>query len=271
MEKLYYLGPKGTYSEKSALEFLKILPKKYTQEPISTINKIVDLLEKNPTCVGVLPIENSVEGIVRQTIDSLYISNVKIQAQIEIKIEHYLYSRGEKKDIKHIISHPQALSQCQQYILNNFDKNIDLIHANSTAAAVLSLKDKDKTHGAIGSLESNLNLGFNVIDKNINDNKDNKTRFVLASKDDLKIGEKTRTSLVFNTKNEPGALLSILEIFKKYDLNLVYIESRPSKKVFGEYNFFVDINKGIEKIEKPLKEVEEACNYYKFLGSYPIL
>ncbi len=271
MQKLYFLGPKGTYSELAALRFLKILSSEYALECVSTIAKIIDLLDKNPLALGVLPIENSLEGIVRQTIDSLYVSNVKIQAQVEVKIEHCLYSKGKKEDITHIISHPQALSQCHKYILDNFDNNIDLINSNSTASAVLSILEKDKTYGAIGSIESGKNLKLNILDKNINDNKDNKTRFILASRTDLKFGQKTRTSIVFNTKNEPGALLRVLEIFNKYNLNLVYLESRPSKRVFGEYNFFVDINKGIEKIEKPLEEIKNICNYYKFLGSYSIL
>ena len=80
----------------------------------------------------------------------------------------------------------------------------------------------------------------------------------------------SRTSIVFNTKNESGALLKILEIFKKYDLNLVYLESRPSKKVFGEYNFFSDIDKGKDEILSALKEIEQECNFYKLLGSYPV-
>jgi prephenate dehydratase len=91
-----------------------------------------------------------------------------------------------------------------------------------------------------------------------------------ATKKDIKIGENKRTSIVFNTKNESGALLNILEIFKKHNLNLIYLESRPSKKVFGEYNFFADIDKGIEEIGEVLFEVREKCNFYKLLGSYSI-
>ena len=93
-----------------------------------------------------------------------------------------------------------------------------------------------------------------------------------AALDKIKFREKdSRTSIVFNTKNESGALLKILEIFKKYNLNLVYLESRPSKKVFGEYNFFSDIDKGRDEILSSLKEIWQECNFYKLLGSYPVI
>ena len=129
--------------------------------------------------------------------------------------------------------------------------------------------DKDETYAAIGSSAIGEELKLNVIDKNICDVKGNKTRFVLVSYENIELGNKTRTSIVFNTKNESGALLKVLEIFKKHNLNLVYLESRPSKKVFGEYNFFADIDKGIDEIKIPLCEIEKECNFYKFLGSYP--
>jgi len=268
MSILYYLGPKGTYSEIAASNIAKSLSN-VQLTPISTIAKIVELVNSNENNYAILPIENSIEGIVRPTIDNIYMSEVKIQAQIEINIEHCLVSKGKKSEIKNIISHPQALAQCQKYILNNFDENINLIDASSTSASIELMSNKDETYSAIVSKKLAEELNYNIHDKNISDVKDNKTRFVLVSKKELKLGEKTRTSIVFNTKNESGALLKILSIINKYNLNLIYLESRPSKKVFGEYNFFADIDKGIDELKDALKEIEAQCNYYKFLGSYP--
>ena len=248
MRRLYFLGPKGTYSELAAKKISRILGDDIIFEEVSTISKIIDLLDKNSAAFGVLPIENSLEGIVRPTIDALYAANVKIRAQIDIKIEHCLFSKGKKENIKHIISHPQALAQCSRYILENFDSKIELIDAKSTAAAANELLTKNISYAAIASFGLGQKLGLNLIDVNIGDVKDNKTRFVLASKTPFDLGRETRTSIVFNTKNEPGALLKILQIFAKYNLNLVYLESRPSKKVFGEYNFFADIDKGKSEI-----------------------
>ena len=266
--KLYFLGPKGTYSELVAKKINEILPQ-YDMEAVSTITKVVDLVDKSDD-IAVLPIENSIEGIVRSTIDNIYQSDVKIQAQIDIKIEHCLISKADDiKKINHIISHPQALAQCQKFILENFNEKIDLIETSSTASAGMGLKDYDETYSAIVSPSLANELNYNILDKNIGDIKENKTRFVVISKYNLRLGTPNRTTIVFNTKNEPGALLKILSIINKYNLNLVYLESRPSKVVFGEYNFFADIDKGSCEIKEALSEIESECNFYKMLGSYP--
>jgi len=269
---LYFLGPKGTYSEVGAKKALLALNNEYILKPVSTISKVIELVEKDSMAVGVLPFENSIEGIVRQTIDNIYISDVKIQAEIDVKIEHCFISKAKDiKKIQNIISHPQALAQCQQYILNNFDEKINLIQSASTAQGANMLLDYDDSYGAIASEIIANDLKLNILDKNIGDIKENKTRFVLISKKDINLGKNTVTSVAFNTKNKPGALLAVLEILKKYNINLIYLESRPSKKVFGEYNFFADIDKGIEDITPALEEINKECNYYKFLGSYPVL
>ena len=269
MKKLYYLGPKGTYSELACGYANKVLFFDYKPAPVSTIAKIIEMTSKSPLSCAVVPIENSIEGIVRQSLDAIYTSDVKIQAQFEVQIKHCLISKGKKDRVKNIVSHPQALAQCQKYILENFDENINLINVDSTSSALSFLKDKDETFAAIASKNSIYDSKFFILDENIGDIKDNKTRFVIVSLKDMDIAEKTRTSIAFNTKNEPAALLKILSIIAKYGLNLVYLESRPSKRVFGEYNFFADIDRGISMIEEPLELINKECNYYKFLGSYP--
>ena len=145
MPDLLFLGHRGTYSEVGAKKALGFLGEDYILRPVSTIPKIIDLINKTPDLLGVLPFENSIEGIVRPTIDNIYLSNVKIVAEIDIKIEHCLLSRfSDKTKIKHIISHPQALAQCQKYIVENFDEDIDLIPEASTARAANNLLDKDE-------------------------------------------------------------------------------------------------------------------------------
>jgi len=267
MKKLYFLGPKGTYSELAAKKVSSIL-KEYEMEAISTIAKVVELVN-NTDNIAVLPVENSIEGIVRPTIDNIYKSEVKIQAEVDIKVEHCIISKSKDiKNVQHIISHPQALAQCQKYILEHCSEKIDLIEASSTAYAGNSLKDKDETYSAIVSPSLANELNYNILDKNIGDIKENKTRFIVISKKNLHLGKNTRTTFVFNTKNEPGALLKILSIINKHDLNLIYLESRPSKEVFGEYNFFCDVDKGSNEIAQALDEIKEQCNFYKLIGSY---
>lgn len=270
MNNLYYLGPKGTYSELAALKALEIL-KDYELHEISTIAKVIELVHNNQDAVGVLPIENLIDGKVRQTLDNIYATDVKIQTQFDIDIVHCLLSKNNNiGNIKHIISHPQALAQCQRYILKNFDENIDIKCVSSTAHAAISLEKYDDTFAAISSIRLAKKLNLNILDENIGDVKDNKTRFVVISKKNLHLGDNKQTSIVFNTKNRPGALLKILQIFDKNNVNLIYLESRPSKDVFGEYNFFTDIDKGLEDIEPVLDEIAWECNFYKLLGTYPI-
>ena len=270
MPDLLFLGPKGTYSEMGALKASELLSGNYTLKVVSTIPKIVDMVNKNDFLVGVLPFENSIEGIVRPAIDNIYLSDVKIVAEIDIKIEHCFISKfNDKTKIKHIVSHPQALAQCQNYIVQNFDENIDLIPENSTAKAASVLLEKDETYAAIASCAAANEFNLNIMDRNIGDIKENKTRFVLISKKDMNLGKKNRTSIAFNTKNESGALLKVLQILYKYNLNLSFLESRPSKKVFGEYNFFADIDCGISDMLFAIDEIKKECNYFKLLGSYP--
>ncbi len=193
MSELYFLGPKGTYSETGAKKALEFLGKDYQMTAISTISKVVELVNSNIEAVGVLPYENSIEGIVRQTIDNIYISDVQIQAEIDVKIEHCFISKTKDiSKIKNIISHPQALAQCQQYILKNFDEKINLIQSASTAQGTNMLLDKDESYAAIASEFIANDLNLNIIEKNIGDIKENKTRFVLISKKPIDCGKKNR-------------------------------------------------------------------------------
>lgn len=271
IKKILYLGPRGSYTQIAMETFKEKLGlKNIKSEDISSITRVIQQLDTEIGTMAVLPVENSIEGIVRETIDKLITTKngAKIQAELTIPICHCLISKGKKEDIENIVSMPQALSQCQTYIADNFKKNINIVSANSTSAATSMLDGKDETWASIAN-EFCANLyGKNVLEKNINDVKDNKTRFILLSKEDLEIENPERTSIAFSCKNESGSLLKVLEIFHRHNLNMIYIESRPSKKVFGEYIFFVDIDKGINEISHMLYEIQEKCEFYRLLGSY---
>lgn len=267
---IYYLGPIGTYSEVAAKKALKFVNGDII--PVSTISKIVETVNNDAKACAVLPYENSIEGIVRQTIDNIYPTEVKIRAEIDVKIEHCFISKTKDiKKIKKIYSHPQALAQCSDFITKNFDEKIELIVSNSTSDAANVVLNGDETCSAIASSDIANRLNLEIIHKNIGNIKENKTRFILVSKSKILFDKNEKTTIVFNTKNESGALLKILEIFNKYNLNLTYLESRPSKEIFGEYNFFADIDKPFDEIISAINEIKERCNFYKLLGSYPIL
>ncbi len=270
IKKILYLGPSGSYSQIAMETFKENLGLKLRAEDISTITKVIQQIDREENAIAVLPIENSIEGIVRETIDKLITTdeNLKIRAELTIPISHCLISKGKKEDIENIVSMPQALSQCQTYIANNFRKNINVVSASSTSAATSMLDGKDETWASIANEFCAKLYDKKILDRNINDVKDNKTRFILLSKEDLKIVKPQRTSIAFSCKNESGSLLKVLEIFYKHNLNMIYLESRPSKKVFGEYIFFADIDKGYDEIGHTLEDIRKKCEFYRLLGSY---
>lgn len=269
--KILFLGPEGSYTQIAANTFYKEFSLEGSLEPISTITKTVSELAKNEDALAVLPIENSIEGIVRETIDNLLSApeGIKILSQCYIPIQHCLISKGSMDEISNIISHPQALSQCQNYICKHFDRNINVVSATSTSQATKALLGLDNSWASIGNELCAEHYGIKIVDKNINDVPDNQTRFVLLGKGCP--AKEVRTSLAFSTKNKPGALLEVLQIFKTYELNMVYLESRPSKKVFGEYVFFVDLDCGADKITDALDSVQKYCDFYRLLGSYSVI
>lgn len=273
--KLYYLGPEGTYAQKAMNALVKTLnisaDEIIPQNPITKILKTIDV-EKNSAAI--LPIENSIEGIVRETIDNFVIckdETLKITAETVIPIKHCLISVSESiKDIKTVISHRQALEQCSGFICKNLP-DVKTVSVSSTAEAARLVKEKGLGFAAIASETAAENFGLNILESNINDEKDNKTRFILISRKEHEHTDNDKTSLFFAVNNEPGTLFNVLKIFNEHNINLLYIESRPSKKQMGEYNFCVDIEGHIsdKNIEAAFLKIRKHTNSLKINGSYP--
>jgi prephenate dehydratase len=263
-KKIYFLGPEGSYTQIAAKLFCEKLGLEGELEPVSSITRaMVDFRG-----LSVLPIENSIEGIVRESIDNMLKlpEGVQILSQCVIDVRHCLISKGNLGGVKNIISHPQAISQCQGWILENFKEDANIVNAASTSQATKMLLELDKSWASIANELCAQHWGLSVVAKNINDNPDNQTRFMLLGKG--AIGAQERTSIAFSTQNKPGALLEVLEVFKAHNLNMLYIESRPSKRVFGEYVFYVDLDAGANSIVGALEEIKGHCNFYRLLGSY---
>lgn len=275
VQTIAYLGPGGSYTEMAKDLFCK----KYElnnirQEPMRTIKSVLEFVDENPNAIGVLPAENSIEGAVRETEDNLIRtknSNIRILSEIVIPIKHCLLSRTtEIYSITGVISHPQALAQCQNFIHNEMPRNLNTIEAASTAEAARKLQEYNLTYAAIGSEKTAEIYNLNILKCNINDDADNKTRFALIGDFETPKTKNDNTTLAFSTENKPGALLEILQIFHDFDTNLSYIDSRPSKTKFGEYTFFVDFDGHVsdEKIHKLTEEIKNHSHYYRFVGSY---
>lgn len=274
-EKLYFLGPEGTYAQQAMEQLVAKYDIKVEQKiPLNPITAILKTVDNDKNAFAVLPIENSIEGIVRETIDNLVKledENLKITAETVIPISHCLMSEAKNpSEIKYIISHPQALGQCSGYICENL-KGVTVLEAASTSEAARQAKEKGKEYAAIASKIAAKNFDLNILAEQINDEKDNKTRFILLTRTPLSATENAKTSIFFSVKNEPGSLVKVLNIFDQENINLMYIESRPSKKKMGEYNFCLDLEGHVtdKNIASAIEKAGKITNRIVVTGSYP--
>lgn len=274
-KKLYFLGPEGTYAQQAMEQLVAKYDIKVEQKiPLNPITAILKTVDNDKNAFAVLPIENSIEGIVRETIDNLVKledENLKITAETVIPISHCLMSEAKNpSEIKYIISHPQALGQCSGYICENL-KGVTVLEAASTSEAARQAKEKGKEYAAIASKIAAKNFNLNILAEQINDEKDNKTRFILLTRTPLSATENAKTSIFFSVKNEPGSLVKVLNIFDQEKINLMYIESRPSKKKMGEYNFCLDLEGHVtdKNIASAIEKAEKITNRLVVTGSYP--
>lgn len=236
-----------------------------------TIPAVLESVANGECSLGVVPIENSIEGPVGITLDSLaHKFELKIFNEIIIPInQNLIVNPGcTMDDIEEVYSHAQALAQCQDFVRQN---NLQPHYAISTARAAKDIIG-DRSKAAIGNSKIVELYGLEILESNIQDVDNNATRFVVVSKDDHEMTGRDKTSIIFSIyEDKPGGLYRILGIFEKHDINLTKIESRPSKKGLGKYLFFVDFNghKDEEVIQNILKEIQEQTYYFKILGSYP--
>lgn len=272
---LSYLGPDGTFTHLAAMKYLNIVQNtKMNLVPFPTIRTALSSIKKDESHICIVPAENSIEGQVNVTLDFLaQEDNLYIQGEIVLDIEHHLLSYMEKaEDIHTIISHPQAMAQCQAFLQKALP-HVEYIETSSTAAAVKELSAKKDGFAAIGSKESHLNYGVPIFLNNIGDYPLNQTRFIIVGKKPIAHAT-TKTSLVLSLKEDrPGGLYKILEEFAKRNINLTRIESRPTKKKLGKYLFFIDCEVGgcDPKLKQVIIAIKPATSMLKNLGSYCLL
>ena len=261
-----YLGPKCSYSEEVALA---IRANKYFL--FTTISELLQAFFKGRVEKIILPIENSIEGVVTESIDNLIANNNQfvIEKEYILPIEHCLAGTGKEKNIKKIISHPQALAQCANFV-RLMKAKTEATNSTSEAAKIVA-KRQNSSLGAICNVKASDFYGLKVFRKQIGDNLNNSTRFFLIGHEIQKPTGEDKTSIIFQTKNKPGALVKILQIFSALNINMTYIQSRPSKIELGDYIFFVDIggHQANKKMETALKQISKKINFLKILGSYP--
>lgn len=260
-----FFGPSGTFTEEAA---------SHVGEKLVGFDSILDVLDavkKGEVDLGVVPIENSIEGPVGVTLDLMvHDYDLKIKREIIIPISHNLLINPDASigDIKYVYSHIQALSQCRKF---TEAMNVVVNATPSTSAAAEMIRGK-KNSASIGTKRAAEIYGLKIAASDIQDYKNNVTRFVVLDKTDHVPTGNDKTSIVFSImEDRPGGLYQILEIFAKNDINLTKIESRPSKEKLGNYIFFVDFegHRADELIGNILNIIRSKVGYIKVLGSYP--
>lgn len=269
-----FAGERGAYAEIAAREYFG------QKVELLAVPEFVDVFEAvaSGKCEsGIVPLENSLAGSIHQNYDLLVETGLHIQGEIFLRISHCLIAnKGVKKSQIHTVySHPQALAQCKKYLKKLTKVKVE--PTSNTAGAVKKIKDDQLTDAAaIGSMQAAINFDMQVLDANIEDNQWNTTRFIALSKDfvvppkNKKIPMKS--SIVFSTKNIPGALFKCLSVFALRDIDLYKIESRPVHGKGFEYMFYLDFagDWRMEAEQNALNHLQEITNFFRLLGSYKV-
>ncbi|HBT50470.1 MAG: Prephenate dehydratase [Caldanaerobacter subterraneus] len=270
--KVGYLGPKGTFSEEAVFKYIEGM-KECEAIEFATIQDVVKSVAEGTCDEGILPVENSIEGSVNVSLDLLIndAEGILVRGEVIISISQCLICDDfiDFKDVHCILSHPQALAQCREYILNNFP-TAEVKTTESTVKALLEVNAK-KGIVAIGPERAAWLYNLKILEKDVQDIKENYTRFLVIAKRDSDYTGEDKTSIVFSVPNVPGSLYRALGVFAEKNINMTKIESRPSRKKFGEYVFWVDIegHREEERIKGALEELKVKADFLKVIGSYP--
>ncbi|HTD15469.1 MAG TPA: prephenate dehydratase [Chthoniobacterales bacterium] len=261
-----FLGPEATWTHQAARSKFG-LSVKYTPE--SSISDVFARVTRRTADYGVVPIENSLEGAVNHTLDVFMDSELKICAQILLRIRNDLLSKWPRDQIKKIYSHPQVFGQCRQWLQENA-RDLELIEVSSTTRAAQIAATEPGAAALASSMAAEV-YGLQVLETSVQDSPNNTTRFLVISPAGCPVTGNDKTSLMFSIQDRVGALYSALEPFSRLKLSMSKIESRPSKRKNWEYFFFVDFEGHIEDpvVSQAIKELGEHCTFVKVLGSYP--
>jgi chorismate mutase/prephenate dehydratase len=265
--KIAFFGVEASYSHLAARERFGATA---AFVPTTTISEVFQDVTQRRADYGVVPVENSTEGVVAHTLDLLVDSDLQICGEIFLDIHHHLLSKsGRKEEIKKVVSHSHALAQCRQWLALHLPR-IAVEAVASTAHAAMMAAEDDGLAAIASNLAGEI-YGLGLVASNIEDQSNNITRFLAIGYSESKPGVKDKTSLVFSVKDEPGILYRMLEPFAASSINLSKIESRPIKNKPWEYMFFLDLkgHKEEPRVKQAIQQLEEKSVFLKVLGSYP--
>ena len=263
-----YLGPMGTYSHSAAI---KQFGRSTTVRPQPSIQDVFHQVETDGVNYGVVPVENSTEGAVNQTLDCFIDSNLKVCAELNLPIHHALMAKKgvEADSIQKVYSHEQSLAQCRNWLREHLpDVPTQAVASNSEAARLASMEDN--TAAIAGELAAD-QFQLNMLHSNIEDQASNATRFFVLGKQDVSPSGSDKTSLLVNTPNRSGALVEVLSPFQRHGISLSRVVTRPARSGNWSYVFFIDFDGHAheESVATVLEEVRSVAYDLKILGSYP--
>jgi chorismate mutase/prephenate dehydratase len=264
-QRVAYLGPELSYSHLAAISRFG-----HASElvPVSTIGGVFDAVERGDVQFGLVPIENSTDGRIVDTLDRFVQSRAQICGELPMPIHHNLLAVGRLADICEVHSKPQALSQCRNWLSRHLPQARQVASSSTTAAAQAAAADKHVA--AIASKQAGINYGLAVIAANIEDNPDNVTRFAVISMQPAGRTGADKTSLLFELPHRPGALADAMVVFKRNRLNLTWIESFPKKGSQNEYLFFVELegHSADAAVRRAIRALTTKTVRIDILGSY---
>ena len=269
--RIAYLGPAGTFTFRAAEAAAQVRFGSFVDYvPGRTVEEVFLLTDRGEADYGVVPVENSTEGSVGQTLDMFIDSPLKICSEILLWITHHLIGRGPLEEVKRIYSHPQALAQCRRWLTTNLPR-AETIESSSTSAAAQRAAGESES-AAIGTEEAAAQNGLPLLARGIQDQAHNATRFLLLGKQVPAPTGNDKTSILFSVRDRAGALHDVLSSFASRRINLTRIESRPSRRQPWEYVFFVDLGGHPDDppVAAALEELQGACTTVKVLGAWPV-
>jgi len=262
-----YFGPQATFTHQACR---RVFGSAARALPKPSIREVFRAVERDEAAFGVVPVENSTEGVVNHTLDMFLESPLSIFTEVVLVVHHHLLSRsGKLADIRVLYSHPQPVAQCAEWLQEHLP-DVPVREVSSTAEAARRAA-ADPAGAAIASRLAGELYGIRAVRRNIEDRHDNVTRFLVVSRREHEPTGRDTTSILFSIKDRVGALHDILLPFAKQKLNLTKIESRPSRRRAWDYVFFVDFqgHRTDPGVQKVLERVRHSCSVLKVLGSYP--
>ncbi|WP_221801219.1 prephenate dehydratase [Oceanobacter mangrovi] len=261
-----FLGPEGTFTQQATVKHFGHSVQCKSQVSIADVFREVESGSAN---YGVVPVENSTEGVVTHTLDSFFDSNLHVCGEVTLRIHHHLMSQGDGASIKRIYSHSQSLGQCRRWLDQHFP-NAERIAVNSNADAALRASQEADCAAIAGEVAADL-YQLNLLHSNIEDRPDNTTRFLIVGRQLTTPSGDDKTSIMVSSRNQPGALYQVLAPFHEAGISLTRIETRPARSGTWNYAFFIDFEGHCEDpdINPVLERLQQLASDYKWLGSYP--